>query len=547
MSLEENIFGHMVANRAQTDPELAIVTFESADGHEEVRTYRQLWQNGQRVAQCLIERGMQPGEHFALLMANHAEFIDCMVGSSVAGTVFVPIDPRTRGDKLAYMLQSARCKGVIAADYALEQVAEIRDRVPGLQWVVGLATDEGAQPIAAFPGVIDYAAAMPADVPALASRTTDANSAMEIIFTSGTTGDPKGIVMTHRRFCESSAIVPRMVGYRPGDRLYSGLSLTHANAQGITLGAALFAHIPCVLSRRFTKRRLWDIVRRYGCTSFTLLGGMTTAVYAEPPRADDADNPVRFVVSAGMPAAIWESFERRFGLHVLEFYGAAEGGLTFKPVGVGPVGSIGRPAPNLQHRIVDEAGRDVPKGQPGELLFRPKDGSAFQVAYFENPAASQTKGRDGWLWTGDIVHEDEAGWLFFHYRKGGGLRHNGDFVNPGFVEKAIAESGLVDDVYVWGVDAASGAPGEKDVVATVVPKSAGAFDPQAVFRFCRTALESNFVPSYLQVVQAIPKTASEKPQDRFLMEQFDASSDSIFTETCTRTAACPGFALPVGR
>lgn len=537
MTLEENVFGDVIANRAQTDPNLAIVTFESAEGRDEVRTYRQLWQNGQRVAQCLIERGMQPGEHFALLMANHAEFIDCMVGSSVAGTVFVPIDPRTRSEKLAYMLKNARCKGLIAADYTLAQVAEIRDQVPGLEWVIGLTTDEGRQPVSAFPGVADYAAAMPADVPALESRSTDPGSAMEIIFTSGTTGDPKGIVMTHRRFCESSAIVPRAFGYQAGDRLYSGLSLTHANAQCITLGAALSARIPCVLSRRFTKRRLWDITRRYGCTSFTLLGGMTTAVYAEPPRPDDADNPVRFVVAAGMPAAIWESFERRFGLRVLEFYGAAEGGLTVKPIGVGPVGSIGRPAPNLQYRIVDEDGQDVPKGQPGELLFRPKDGSAFQVAYFENPAASAAKGKDGWLWMGDIVHEDEAGWLFFHYRKGGGLRHNGDFVNPAYVEKTIADSGLVDDVYVWGVTAASGAPGEKDVVATVVPKPAQAFEPQAVFRACRKVLEANSVPSYVQVVDAIPKTASEKPQDRFLLEQFNALPACVHSEQVScRTA-----------
>lgn len=537
MSLEEAIFGHIVANRAQTDPDLAIVTFENGDGRDTVRTYRQLWENGQRVAQCLIDRGMAPGEHFALLMANHAEFVDCMVGSSVAGTAFVPIDPRTRGDKLAFMLNSARCKGVIAADYALAQVAEIRAQVPGLQWVIGLETDEGAPVPSAFPGVIDYVAAMPSEVPSLDSRTTDAGSAMEIIFTSGTTGDPKGIVMTHRRFCESSAIVPRAVGYQPGDRLYSGLSLTHANAQGITLGAALSAHIPCVLSRRFTKRRLWDITRRYGCTSFTLLGGMTTAVYAEPPRADDADNPVRFVVSAGMPAAIWEQFEQRFGLRVLEFYGAAEGGLTFKPVGMGPVGSIGKPAPNLQYRIIDEQGNDVAKGQPGELLFRPKDGSPFHVAYFENAAASAAKGKDGWLWMGDIVHEDPDGWLFFHYRKGGGLRHNGDFVNPGFVEKAIADSGLVDDVYVWGVSAASGAPGEKDVVASVVPKQAAGFDAQAVFRACRAALEANFVPGYVQVVAAIPKTASEKPQDRFLLELFEGSPDSVFTEQRASAAA----------
>src|SRR5258705_10359121 len=109
----------------------------------------------------------------------------------------------------------------------------------------------------------------------------------------------------------------------------------------------------CVMSRRFTKSRLWDIARRYGCTSFSLLGGMTTAVYSEPPKPDDADNPVRFVVSAGMPAAIWQAFERRFGMRIVEFYGAAEGGLTLNPFGSGPGGSIGKCVPRLQYRIAD--------------------------------------------------------------------------------------------------------------------------------------------------------------------------------------------------
>ncbi|MFM0315428.1 AMP-binding protein [Paraburkholderia nemoris] len=528
----ETTLAALLAKRVETMPDLDVLTVEGAGVRlDEVRTYRQLWENGQRLAQVLIDQGLQPGEHFALLMANHAEFIDAMVAASISGTVFVPIDPRARGEKLAFMLDSPGCRGVIAADYALDNLLAVRASLPKLSWVIGLETDEGAKPLTDFPAVSSYRALLPEQVPDLPIVARDPDSAMQLIFTSGTTGDPKGIVMTHRRYCGTSAAVSALFGYVPGDRPYSGLSLTHANAQIVTLGASLTAGMRAVLSRRFTKSRLWDITRKYRCTTFTLLGGMTTAVYSEPNKPDDADNPVRFVISAGMPAAIWKDFEKRFGIQIVEFYGAAEGGITVKPLGVGPVGSIGKPAPILRHRIVDDDGNDCAPGVPGELLFRPADGSPFKVEYFGNPEASAKKCRDGWLYMGDVVREDENGWLFFEYRKGGGIRHNGEFINPAPIEKVIAESGLVEDVYVYGVKAASGAPGEKDVVAAVVPKDTARFDPQQIFRACRAKLEASSVISWLQVVPEIPKTASEKPLERYLIDMFDGQRDSVFAET----------------
>jgi crotonobetaine/carnitine-CoA ligase len=166
----------------------------------------------------------------------------------------------------------------------------------------------------------------------------------------------------------------------------------------------------------------------------------------------------------------------------------------------------------------------------GEICSRPLDGTKASVEYHENPDASAKKTRGGWLRSGDIGHADEDGWLFFDYRKGGGIRHNGDFVNPSFVEKAIAEVPSVTDVFVYGVEAASGAPGEKDVVAAVVPVDEAAFSPDEVFAACRQALESNFVPSYLQVVSEIPKTASEKPQERFLLADFAVEAPNVHSE-----------------
>jgi crotonobetaine/carnitine-CoA ligase len=352
---------------------------------------------------------------------------------------------------------------------------------------------------------------------------------MQMLFTSGTTGDPKAIVSTYARFDNVASIGP-ILGLTRTDRLYTGLSLTHANAQLITLGNALKMGLPCVVSRKFTKSRLWDICRRYGCTFFNLLGGMTTAIYSEPEKDNDADNPVRLVLSAGMPAAIWENFARRFDLEIFEFYGAAEGGMTFNPPGTGPVGSIGRPPPTLEVKIVDENDVECAPFVQGEIVFRNADHSCQPVEYFKNPGASAQKTRGGWLRMGDIGHTDESGWLYFDYRIGGGLRRNGDFVNAGFVEKVVAEHPQVDDVFVYGVDAASGVPGEKDVVVAVVAAKHQVLDAAELFRYCRAHLEANFVPGFIQVMEEIPKTASEKPQERFCLESFRANPGSVFTE-----------------
>lgn len=524
-------FAGLIGNRALSDPDLDVLTVENGGKSPlQVRTYRRLWQSGHRLAWGLTQLGLKPGDTFALLMANHAEFVDAMLAAAITGTIFVPIDPRAKGEKLAFFLNNARCHGVIAADYALGNLLEVREQLEFNRWIVALPTEEASVGLAEAWGVSRYE-----DVLDMSGREhplapLDADAPMQLIFTSGTTGDPKGIVMTHKRYCETALITDRVFGYRSDDRPYSGLSLTHANAQLVTLGASLALGLRCVLSRRFSKSRLWDICRDFGCTSFTLLGGMTTAVYAEPGKPDDADNPVRFVVSAGMPKAIWSAFEQRFGVRILEFYGAAEGGLTINPVGVGPKGSIGKPVPNLRHRIVDEAGNDCAPGEPGELLFQAVDGSAFKVEYFGNPAASAKKCAEGWLHMGDVVVADADGWLYFQHRKGSGIRRNGDFINSAFIEKVIAECAEVDDVYVYGIPASSGVPGEKDVVAALVPKDLDAFDAQRIFRICREKLEANFVPSYLQVLQQIPKTASEKPQDRFLLEALEQDPANVHRE-----------------
>jgi len=522
------ILANIIADGVERTPDLDVLTFvtvtRGSDFSDEIRTYQDLWNNGQRMAQGLIEAGMAEGEAFAIIMQNHPEFVDLMVASSIANSIFVPIDPRTRGEKLKYMLTFTGCRGVVIADYAAPALAQVIGDVKGLDWVWVLETGEGdVSGLGEFKSLREILAR---PVPNIAPRATDPAHPMQMLFTSGTTGDPKAILAPYARFGAISSLGPAL-GLRPDDRPYTGLSLTHANAQIITLGNILKMGLRGVIGRRFTKSRLWDITRHYGCTVFNLLGGMINAIYSEPVKPDDADNPVRYVLSAGMPAAIWEDFARRFDVEIYEFYGCAEGGLTLNPPGAGPVGSIGKPPPGLICKIFDEDDNEVAPGEKGQICFKNADGSDIEVVYFKNPEASAEKTRGGWFRSGDIGHKDEDGWVYFDYRAGSGIRRNGDFVNIPFVEKAIAEEETVDDVFVYGVHTPDNAPGEKEIVAAIVPTDPDSFDAAALFDYCRRVLEANFVPSFLHIVDKIPKTASEKPQERFLLEDFERGGAGI--------------------
>jgi len=525
------ILANLIAARVEQKPDLDILTFEGAGVREdEIRTYTGLWENGNRIASALIGRGMQMGDRFALFMCNHPEFVDTMVAASISGSVFVPIDPRTKGAKLAYTLNHSQCKGIIAADYAINHILEVRDQLTDLEWIWVLKTDEGeAINLAAIPGAESLSDILSAPISFVDVRVKTGKEPLQIIYTSGTTGDPKGVVRSNESY-GGATMFGALVGFTENDRPYTGLSLTHGNAQIMTLGPTLGMGLRTVFSRKFTKSRLWDITRQYGNTVFNLLGGMAMAIYSEPEQENDGDNPVNFVVSAGMPIGIWKNFEERFNVKILECYGAIEGGLAVNPIGVGPIGSFGKPPPGSEMRIVDENDNESPVGVMGELVSRPSTGNQPEVEYFGNKEASDQKTHGGWLRSGDVCHRDEDGWFYFDYRKGGGIRHNGDFINPGFVEGVVAESPLITDVFVYGVPAKSGSPGEKDVVAAIVPVNVNEFDPAEIFRLCRLGLESNFVPTYLQLVTEIPKTASEKPQERFLLDQFDEDMANVFTE-----------------
>lgn len=527
MAVPRNILQAVAAGRDALGADTFLTFVDiGADGGivEDRRSYADLWRNGSAICKALRGEGMKPGDSFALVMNNHAEFVDTMVGSAMAGTVYVPFDPRIGGPKLRFMLDLAECRGAVVAGYALANLLALVGELPRLEWIWVV---EGELPDAVHglrvSRIDDIFAAGDAEEPL---RAVDPAEPMQMIFTSGTTGDPKAILSSHERFIFATS-VGAMVGLTASDRPYTGLPLSHSNAQLMTLGNALTMQLPCVISRKFTKSRLWEILAKYGCTTFNLLGGMTTAIFAEPPGPYDRAHQVRFVLSAGMPASMWREFASRFGVEIFEFYGTAEGGLLLNPPG-GPIGSIGKPPPGTTCAILDEAGRPLPDGAMGEMCFRSADGSVAPVKYYRNEKASTEKTAGGWFHSGDMGWRDAEGWYFFAHRKGTAIRRNGEFIAPGEVEKLIAETPGVADVFVYGAATRTNAPGEREVVAAIVPEPGG-FSADEVFRRCRDALPANSQPRFLQLLDEIPKTASEKPQERFLIDLLKGGDGTIIS------------------
>ncbi len=526
------VLGRLVTARAEAEPDRCCLVFENGELPAQRLTNAGIAVQSNKLAHDLRAAGLRKGDRVAVMLRNHPEFVYALVACSKLGLAAVPVDPRSRGEKLRYFITFAECSAVITADYVVvdEQAADVL-RTAGARTYV-LSTPEGRAEGLALSNVwrsLNEVLDGPerADTGQHVNRLSDP---FELSYTSGTTGDPKAIVLTYERMPLYLMIPKAFFGYRADDVPYTGLSLTHGNALVVTLLPALTGAVShSVFSPRFTKTRLWDVCIEHGCTTWSNLGGIASAIYGEQPSAKDRMHNVRVLVSAGMPRELWSAFEERFGVRVLEWYGTMEGGaFAYKPPGAGPVGSFGKPPDVLEMAIVDDADQPVPPGTIGELVGRPAAGPA-QLEYFKNAEASTYKTRGGWMHTGDMCWRDAEGWYFFAHRKEeGGIRRMGEFISEGFVRRIVLEHPDVVDAHVYGVQSRTGAPGESDIVVAVVVGEPQSFDAVSLFERCARVLERSHVPDYVQVVDELPKTASEKVQTRFLAAMLDPSSPRVF-------------------
>ncbi|MBW2365841.1 MAG: AMP-binding protein, partial [Deltaproteobacteria bacterium] len=192
------------------------------------------------------------------------------------------------------------------------------------------------------------------------------------------------------------------------------------------------------MDRKFSASRFWDRVRHYRATQFNAIGAMIPILMKQPEKENDADNPVRLVQSAACPESLWEKFEKRFNVTIWEGYGAVDGGgVSVSNAGDAPPGSVGKPAPNIVWKLVDDDGNEVPQGEIGELISEVTDKKTGGVEYYKNPEASAKKVQGGWIHSGDLFYADKDGNLYFVDRKSDSMRRRGENISSWEVENIV--------------------------------------------------------------------------------------------------------------
>ena len=476
-------------------------------------SYRDLDDRAARVAAALLSLGVGRGGTVGILLPNLPAFLEIVFGSQRVGACAVPVNTALQDDGLRYILDHAEVDVLFTTASLLPAYEQIRDRLPRPPTVV-VVPDDGSPPESG-PG-IPYDELLRVSPQAAPDAAIPSALPSLLLYTSGTTGRPKGVVY---RYGHSQAKLTRFSAHLlldEDDVYYTCLPLFHANALIVTVLHSLFAGARVALSRRFSAGRFWSEVRDSRATVFNTIGTMIAVLMKGAPDPIDGRHSVRKVLSAACPAHLWVPFQERFRVQLWESYGAVDGGgfATFN-LGNAPAGSLGKPLGAAVYRLVDEAGRDVPVGTPGELWHHVGRRRNATIAYHRDPGATREKVRDGWIRSGDLLRRDAAGHLYFVGRKTDSMRCRGENVSALDVESAADAHPDVLDCAAFGVPSELG---EEDVMIVVQPRDGGAIDPAELHEFLTRKLPRFAVPRYIRAVAELPKTGTHRTLKHALRE-----------------------------
>ena len=458
--------------------------------------------------------GYGVGHRVALLLANRPEHLLHKLAMNALGICCVPLNADHRPREMAYVLEHAQVDLVIVAG---EQQA-----------LLGSAIEAATH----RPAVVRFNAfgseLPPARTPAT-STTPTADTPASVLYTSGTTGRPKGCVLSHRYELEAGrwyASAGGLARFSDGtDRLYNPLPLFHVNASIFSFYCVMLRGHCQVQTDRFSPTRWWSEVHASRATVVHYLGVVVPMLLLQPPSPLDRGHRVRFAIGAGADPQRHVEFEQRFGFPLIEIWGMTEMvRAMFDNLAPRDVGTrvFGRALPGLQVRLVDDQDQDVPDGVPGEMLIRHSAAAPrqdFFSGYLDDPAATEAAWRGGWFHTGDIVTRDAEGRLRFVDRRKNIIRRSGENIAAAEVEAVLQAHPWVEQAAVLAVP---DEVREEEVLACVVLKPDARADAaaavQALFGHCHAELSYYKAPGWVWITDHIPTTSTQKIQKHQIFE-----------------------------
>ncbi len=462
-------------------------------------TYRALDEASARVAGLLHERGLKPGDRVGIMMPNVAEFPAVYYGILRAGGVVVPMNPLLKEREVAYYLGDSGA-GLVFAWHAF--TAEARAGAEHAEAELIVVDD------VSFPELLASAVAV--------EEVTDRGSAdtAVILYTSGTTGQPKGAELTHGNLISNTEVARTdIVRASPEDVIFGGLPLFHVFGQTVALNVAVASGACLTLLPRFDPAHALRIIAGHRVTVFEGVPTMYVALLHQPDRADYDTATLRTCISGGaaMPVEVLRGFEEAFGCTVLEGYGLSETspvasfnhpGRERKP------GSIGTPIRGVQMRVMDNSDREVPQGEVGEIVIR---GPNLMTGYWRRPDATAEAIREGWFHTGDLARVDEDGYFYIVDRKKDMIIRGGYNVYPREIEEVLYEHPAIAEAAVIGLP--HPALGE-EVAAAVALKPGATVSAEELRDFVKAQVAAYKYPRHVWIVEVLPKGPTGKIQKR---------------------------------
>ncbi|TWG85627.1 crotonobetaine/carnitine-CoA ligase [Cupriavidus gilardii J11] len=458
-----------------------------------------------RGATWLDKLGVEAGDRVVLAIGNRPMFVFAWFALLARGAVAVPVSPEMFGDPLRYIVSQSESRFLLceAADHA---------RFAAETAPCGVTVRSFADEAAFVADIVRH----PLATPAPARDHTPA----AILYTSGTTGQPKGVVIPNRSYLAAGEKVTEAIGITAEDRIMTFLPLHHANPQMYSIMSALTAGCSVAIVPRFSASRFLEQAAHYRATGFTYVGTVLSILAKE--WSAPVQSSLRWCVGGGAPRAVWERLNSLLPVQVHELYGMTEtGGLvTINARSRYRFGSVGAARDDFDVVALDEDGRVLPPGRTGEIAVRPRQPWVMMSGYFRKPEETLAAMDNLWFHTGDLGRFDDEGFLYFEGRKKELIRRGGEMISPVEIELAALKFPQVADCAAVGV---ADEILEEDIKLVVVRRDG--FDADALLAHLRGALPRHMLPRYLEFVSEIPKTPTQKVQRFRLVRNSEATVD----------------------